>query len=395
MCIFNKFKSAVKVYFSLSAAIFSCFSYSQDNQIPKINVSGIVKLDVIYDISSPNGDRINYTSIATPSPDEPQMRLHARESRLKIKASDGILGKEYIAIVEGDFYGGGTNSPTNSENISNSSSFRLRHAYLLYGSWLFGQTWSNYVDVKSFPETLDFSNDTGQAFIRQAQIRYQHKLDNFLISYSLENPETDIFIPEQYSNVQTIDPLFDFTTRVKYQPTWGHLSFQFVTRKHKIYSLSQQAEGTGYGFGASGRVQLSSEGLAKFHFSQGKGIGRYIQEVSGSAGIVLNSMENPEDKDAMLLLKAKGGYFSYQHTFNKTLRANLSTGFVDINYPSYLPQNSLTNNTQKLISLHTNAIWSISSRVELGIEYAKVKLKTVSGERSHLKRLQLSTKVRF
>ncbi len=394
MCIFYKFKNAVKVYFSLTAAIFSFYSFSQDNHQPMINISGMVKLDVIYDINSPNGDRINYTSIATPPPNEQQVRLHARESRLKISASDDILGQRYTAILEGDFYGGGTNSPANSEKISNSSSFRLRHAYVLSGPWLFGQTWSNYVDVQSFPETLDFSNDTGQAFIRQAQIRYQHQLDDFLISYSFENPETDIHIPNQYANVQTIDPFVDFTTKIKYHSFWGHLSFQLVTRKHKVYSQSKQTSNTGSGFGTSGKIKLTSKGLAKFHFSQGKGIGRYIQEASGAAGIVLNSMEHSDSGNPLVLLKAKGGYLSYQHTFNKTFRTNISSGFIDIDYPPHLQINSL-DNTQELISLHTNAIWSTSSRVEFGIEYAKVKLKTVSGERSHINRLQLSTKVRF
>ncbi len=112
------------------------------------------------------------------------------------------------------------------------------------------------MDVKSFPETLDFSNETGQAFIRQRQVRYQHKLDDFIFSYSLENPETDVYILEDMfkadTDFQTIDPTFDVTAKAKCQSSWGHLSFQVVARKLKVHIDSESISETGYGLGTSG-----------------------------------------------------------------------------------------------------------------------------------------------
>jgi hypothetical protein len=287
---------------------------SELKSISNLAISGMVKVDFIHDLEAPSGDRINYSTISTDdfSP-RGQSRIHARESRIGVKYSQDIEGKNFTAFIEGDFYGGGTNSPAGSEKISNSVDFRLRHAYVSYDRWTVGQTWSNYVDVKSFPETLDFSNETGQAFIRQGQIRYQHKLDDFLLSYSLENPETDVYILEDMfedgTDFQTIDPIVDFTVKAKYQRSWGHLSFQAVVRKMEVYINSNGISEIGYGIGTSGKIHLTPQDTLKFHYSQGDGIGRYIQEVAGSAGLVVQSSLDLNDEVASLnLLKAKGGY---------------------------------------------------------------------------------------
>ncbi|WP_299265746.1 DcaP family trimeric outer membrane transporter [uncultured Psychrosphaera sp.] len=364
------------------------------------NISGMIKLDVIYDAGVTSGDRIDYTNITTDNP-KGQVRIHARESRLNISTSQDILGKRYTTILEGDFYAGGSNSPVNSENISNASSFRLRHAYMSYGQWLAGQTWSNYVDVKSFPETLDFSNDTGQSFIRQGQIRYSHSTEHLIFSYSIENPETDVDFTEtgldstDAKSDPSIDPIFDFTAKAKYQSAWGHLSLQNVLRKHKVQTDSNSLSEIGYGLGVSGKTQLTPQDLIKFHYSQGIGIGRYIQEAAGAAGILTQSLSATHSEFDLMLLEAKGGYLSYQHTFNETLRVNMSSGFMDIDYPSMDTQNAFNSNTKTLTSFHSNIIWSVTPHMEAGIEYSQVNLIKVSGAQGNIKRFQLSTKIRF
>lgn len=366
-----------------------------------ISISGMVKVDFIYDLDAPSGDRINYLSIPTDDLSaHGQSRIHARESRIGVKFSQDVLGKSFTAFIEGDFYGGGTNSPSGSEKISNAVSFRLRHAYISYEEWVVGQTWSNYVDVKSFPETLDFSNETGQAFIRQGLVRYQHKIDNFVLSYSLENPETDVHILEstfeENTQFQTVDPLVDFTTKTQYQSSWGHLSFQVVARKQQVYINSNSISDMSYGVGTSGKIDITHQDILKFHYSQGDGIGRYIQEAAGSSGVVSQSSSEPENEIADLtLLKAKGGYLGYQHRFDKTLRMNINSGFIDIDYSSMSGHSLLADRTEKLTSFHGNLIWSVLPNLDIGIEHSIVKLTTVSGNRGTIKRIQLSTKYQF
>lgn len=402
MCLYKKISYSTKIYFSFIVLTFPFFTCSQESQAPMFNISGMVKLDVIYDIGVPSGDRIDYTTITTEdSNGQGQMRIHARESRFKVSTSRDVLGKTYRTFLEGDFYGGGTSSPTGSETISNSSSFRLRHAYMSYGEWIIGQTWSNYVDVKSFPETLDFSNDTGQSFIRQGQIRYSHNMEHLIFSYSIENPETDVDFTEtdldstDAKSDPSIDPIFDFTAKAKYQSAWGHLSLQSVLRKHKVQMDSNSLSKIGYGLGVSGKISITPQDLIKFHYSQGIGIGRYIQEAAGAAGILTKSLSVTDSEFDLMLLKATGGYLSYQHAFNKSLRVNMSSGFMDIDYPPIKLKPSISSFTKKLTSYHANIIWSAMSNMDIGIELSNANANIVSGERGNIKRLQLSTKVRF
>ncbi len=46
-----------------------------------LSISGMVKVDFIYDLNEPSGDRINYTTISTDDSNvHGQSRIHARES---------------------------------------------------------------------------------------------------------------------------------------------------------------------------------------------------------------------------------------------------------------------------------------------------------------------------
>ena len=352
-------------------------------------------------MEAPSGDRINYTTIPTDDSNaRGQSRVHARESRIGVKYKNEIYGKELSAVIEGDFYGGGTNSPSGSEKISNSVSFRLRQAYISYNHWVVGQTWSNYVDVKSFPETLDFSNETGQAFIRQGQIRFHHKINNFHLSYSLENPETDVYILEDMfqegTEFQTVDPMLDLTAKAKYQASWGHLSLQVVSRKQEIHVNANSVSDTSYGVGGSGKIGLTSDDTLKFHYSQGDGIGRYIQEAAGSSGLVIqSSLDSQNETPILTLLHAKGGYLSYQHRINNTFRMNVSSGFIDIDYSSMSEHALVANRTQSLTSVHGNIIWSVIPNLEIGVEHSIARLKTVAGDKGTIKRFQLSATFRF
>ncbi|MGI9302390.1 MAG: DcaP family trimeric outer membrane transporter, partial [Gammaproteobacteria bacterium] len=154
-----------------------------------IEVRGYVKLDLIADFDQDLGDTFDFNEIAD---DEsaaqqrgPHARLHARQSRLQVSSSTQLdKGKLLRTHLQGDFLGAAGNEVT-----ENASGFRLRHAYLTYGSWLFGQTWSNFMENEfvAYPTTVDFFGPAGQAFVRQAQIRYS--LPNGL-SFAIENPET-------------------------------------------------------------------------------------------------------------------------------------------------------------------------------------------------------------
>ncbi|UAA37887.1 porin [Paraneptunicella aestuarii] len=352
----------------------------------EVKISGYLKVDSIYDLDQKSGDRINYTQIDTDDQgySDQQIRFHARESRVRITSTNQISDMPIKTVIEWDFFGSGSNSPTNSEVVTNSVTPGLRHAYIEVGNWLVGQAWSNYVDVKSFPENLDFSNDTGQAFLRQGQIRYSYQLGKFYLSHALENPESDIVTTGlgAGTSVSQLDPLFDLTHRIIYQDEWGHVSLQLVSRAIKAgvspgaaSALTEPYLETetelAHGVGVSGRIHLGDRQQLRFHFSHGKGLGRYIQESARYTGY-LTETESGYDLE---LLEAWGGYLGYQLRWSDSLRSNFNTGYVKVNWPDGSSDflSAFKQPLKSYHSVHTNLIWSLSPETELGLEYSLAK----------------------
>jgi hypothetical protein len=150
----------------------------------KVKISGYVKVDAIYDLDQDLGPSFDASSIDTNpnASSDPSFQMHAKQSRLNVTASK----KHVKVVVEGDFF-------TNEGNqlISNSSGFRMRHAYGQVGNFLAGQTWSTFMDKNwvLYPATVDFGGPAAATFIRQAQFRWSV---TDALDLAIENPENRV-----------------------------------------------------------------------------------------------------------------------------------------------------------------------------------------------------------
>ena len=120
---------------------------------------GYIKTDVIYsdygDGSSSGAGRDFYIpgTIPVGGVGESYLDLHAKESRINFKTNHVLdNGAKLGAFVEMDFLLSGQGD----ERVSNSFAPRLRHAFLTYNNWLFGQTWMTFFNVGALPDLLDF-----------------------------------------------------------------------------------------------------------------------------------------------------------------------------------------------------------------------------------------------
>ena len=68
----------------------------------------------------------------------------------------------------------GTSGNLFTQQQTSSYGFRIRHAYGTFGGLLVGQTWSTFMDLDNYPETVDFNGPTGATFIRQPLVRYSY-----------------------------------------------------------------------------------------------------------------------------------------------------------------------------------------------------------------------------
>ena len=56
-----------------------------------------------------------------------------------------------------------------------------------------GQTWSNFMNLFAYPDTVDFFGPAGASFARQGQLRCDlpRAVPGCSLAFSVENPETD------------------------------------------------------------------------------------------------------------------------------------------------------------------------------------------------------------
>ena len=256
-------------------------------------------------------------------------RLNGRQSRLNVETRTPTGLGTLRTFIEGDFYGTGGN-----ELSSNSTTFRLRHAYGELGPVLAGQTWSNFMDLELLPETEDFNGPAGQIFVRQAQLRYTQPFGaSTRVAVAVENPESDFTGPGTTGNPpvtgataaggisNALNKIPDFTARFVTDQPWGHLSFSALARdlQANVIATGRHAEDFGYGLSLAGTINTFGRDHLLYQVNGGTGIGRYLQDGVGTGG-AFNGTSILEAQSAF------GAFGGYQHWWTDTIRSTAVYG---------------------------------------------------------------------
>ncbi|WP_281560254.1 DcaP family trimeric outer membrane transporter [Thalassomonas sp. RHCl1] len=353
-----------------------------------LEIHGYIKADFIYDLAGKGDDVINYQNISLDSNvAEGHVRFHARQSRINIKKSFATPSGALVVFVEGDFLGSGGN-----ELLTNSTGFRIRHAYGSWGNWLLGQTWSTFVDVKSYPETINLGNAAGQTLLRQPMVRYSTSFDDFKLMTSLENPETDLSFADGTDNAIEQDKQPDFILRGMVNKSWGHVSLQYARRQlaafEELDGREETAKTSGYAVAVTGKFKLPGQDDIRFSLASGKGAGRYIQESTNAAG---DLYLDADDKLNLSANDSSGGYLAYRYWWNDSWRSNFALGFARVDH-------SNSGKKYRYDTYLANLLYQVNKRFLLGVEYAYGERELTSGNEvfsGEIKRLEFSAKYSF
>jgi hypothetical protein len=311
---------------------------------------------------------------------DPVFDMHARQSRFNFGTSTLLdNGKIVKTKIELDFL---ASAPGGNERVSNSYAPRVRHAFITYDGWLFGQTWSNFQNVGALPETLDFVGPAeGTVFVRQSQIKYT----TGAWSFSLENPESTI-TTNSGTRVATDDAsLPDFTARYTHKADWGDFVVAALARQLTYKANGLDADETSFGLSASGTVKLGEDNI-KFMLTQGQGLGRYVG-LNVAHGAVLNNNE----LDA---IDSTSGFVAYQHKWNNQWRSTFLYSFFSADNNTDLL--AVTGDpTESSMSYSANILYSPVKRLTFGAELKHAERELESGADGDMERLQFSVKYAF
>jgi len=103
-----------------------------------------------------------------------------RQSRLGVKSSTPTKYGELKTLFEFELFGTGVDA--------GQTTFRLRHAYGELGQFGAGQTWSPFMDIDVFPNSLEYWGPNGMVFFRNLQFRWMPLKGRNSVTLAVERP---------------------------------------------------------------------------------------------------------------------------------------------------------------------------------------------------------------
>ena len=372
--------SSIAAAVALAPVTASAYTFKDSSGKVDFTIGGYAKLSAIYSntdsgiITSELGRNI-YLPTATPvgsGSSSQVLDLTARESRINFKAKTEQGGHKMGMVLEIDFLG----TSDGTETVSNSYPPRMRHFFFTFDNWLFGQTWSTFMDTAALAESVDFlPSPEGIVFIRQAQARLS--IGN--IQVALENPQSYV----SGSTDGNVGIIPDLTANLKMDVNGGHLRFNGLLRQIKVDEVNIDTSEIGYGIGVSGKIKVGSTDDVRFSANYGDGMGRYTSLGLVKDGILING--NIETVKSFV---ASG---AYRHVWDEKSSSNIILSMADIDNPSGAAGDENKGST----SIQINYLFRPVKQVSYGIMYLAGERETKNGEDGKLSRIQAAAKYSF
>jgi hypothetical protein len=353
----------------------------------ELTIGGYAKLDVVYSDVSAGADsdaNLFFYPRAIPLDTDSTSsitRFTAKQSRLFVETRTPTSWGDLKVHIEGDFYGQGGN-----QKISNSSTFRLRHAYGELGNLMAGQNWSTFMNAGALPETIDFGGPAASIFIRQAQVRWTQPFGWGSIQMAAENPETWLI-----SNDATIsatpdnDRYPDVIARLNLNTGIGKFSLAGMGREYRIESQTIDESEFAYAASVAGVLPTFGKDDFKILFNYGNGLGRYMVTNFEGAQLDANTGE-------MELVDQWGGYAAYRHFWSDKWRTTVAYSYGEADNNVEIVGDAVN---KKFQSVHGNLIWSPVPAVNLGVEYIWGYRELENGQDGELNRMQFGVQYNF
>jgi outer membrane DcaP-like protein len=234
------------------------------------------------------------------------------------------------------------------------TTIRLRHAYGEFSQFLAGQTWSPFMDIGVFPNSLEYWGPTGMVFFRNIQLRYTPISDGKqTLMVALERPgasgDAGIYADRvELQNVKARFPLPDFSAAYKYEQKWGYVRAAGIVRRINWddtlttdnFALSGSA--TGWGLNLTSNINAGKRDVIRLAYVFGEGIQNYMNDSPVDVGIK-NNPSNPVTPLVGDTLPVQGLLIFVDHTWNKEFTSAIGYSRQDIKNSDAMTPSSFKN----------------------------------------------------
>jgi len=351
------------------ASLVGTAGIAQAAPVTTTTVGGYVKFDSIYseeNDSAASSNTLREQALLTlngseADGEEGELYMAAYESRLKFTSqTTGTPVGDLKAVIEGDFYSGGT------QNIVN-----LRHAYFTQDNLTIGQTWSTFMDLGSLAETADFGGPAGRIFTRQSLVRYTINAAGGKLELALESPKNGVGAEKDAS---TPDMIAKYTVKTDF----GYVAAGALVQNLQYDDGTDSDSAIAVAARVSGRINIGSDNL-KFAVISGQAMGGYLNFGDVAAASIVDGKIEMTEQTAVRV--------SYQHVWSPGLRSSVRYALTTSDFNG--------QDQGDFSSLHANLVYNPYKPVKFGAEIISAKKDVAEEESRKLSRFHLFAKYAF
>ena len=255
-----------------------------------------------------------------------------RQTRFGVKTSTPTGLGDVKTLFEFELFGTGVDA--------GQTTFRLRHAYGELGQFGAGQTWSPFMDIDVFPNSLEYWGPNGMVFFRNVQIRWMPiRSDTTRLTFALERPgaSADQGIYSDRVELQGIKPRFnlpDLSWQARVMQNWGYVQLAGIFRKIgwvDTNTAPPNLSGTAFGWGLNltSNLKFTPKDIGRFEFVYGHGIENYMNDAPVDIGIQ-NNFGNPTTPIKGVALPVLGVVSFLDHAWSDKFTSSIGYSMVNI-----------------------------------------------------------------
>jgi hypothetical protein len=255
-----------------------------------------------------------------------------RQTRFGVKSSTPTSLGDLNTVFEFELFGTGVDA--------GQTTFRLRHAYGELGAIGAGQTWSPFMDIGVFPNTVEYWGPPGMAFFRNVQIRWMPiRKKSGSVTIALERPGAsgDQGLYADRIELSNIHPRFNFpdlSGNARIDRKWGYLQTAAIVRKIGWIDTSSNTTNlggsvVGWGIDLSSNLNLSKNDVAKLSFVYGSGVENYMNDAPFDVGVA-HTPPNSTVPFKGVALPVLGVVSFLDHTWSEHFTSSAGYSMIDI-----------------------------------------------------------------
>lgn len=255
-----------------------------------------------------------------------------RQSRLGVKLSTPTRFGELKTQFEFELFGTGVDA--------GQTTFRLRHAYGELGQFGAGQTWSPFMDIDVFPNSIEYWGPNGMVFFRNVQVRWMPMKGRNAITIALERPGASGDQGRFADRIELADirPKFDLpdlSGHFRATRSWGYFQVAGIVGRIKWVDVVDDAfdlggSDTRWGVNLTSNLKPSKKDVIRLGLVYGEGVQNYMNDAPVDVGIQLNPGGGPRRPIKGVALPVLGITAFLDHNWNKKFSTAIGYSMVNI-----------------------------------------------------------------